>query len=350
MRFASDNWAGVAAPVMAALQRANEGWAPAYGADALTAAVKQRFGELFGREVEVFLVATGGAANALALAALTPPWGMVVCHAESHIQMDECGGPEMFTGGAKLLPVQAPAGKLNPEAVATALRGFPQRPPHGCPPAVLSLTEATECGTVYTPDEVGALCALAREHGLRVHMDGARFANAVAALGCHPADLTWRAGVDVLCFGGTKNGAMAAEAVVFFDPALARDFAFRRKRAGHLWSKYRFLAAQFEALLEDGLWLRLAGHANAMARRLAAGLGALPGLRQVYPCEVNELFVVFPEGVAEALRERGATFYPWVTPGDATGGRTQRLICSFATTEAQVDDFVRQVRECIDAR
>ena len=267
MLFGSDNWAGAADEVMAALQRANAGLAPAYGGDALTRAVEQRFAEVFDHEVAVFFVATGGAANGLALSALTPPWGMVLCHEESHIQMDECAGPEFFTGGAKLLPMPGHAAKLDADTVGRTLAGMPARPPHGAPARVLSLTQATECGTVYAPGEVAALGALAREHGLRVHVDGARFANAVAALGCHPADLSWRAGVDVLCFGGSKNGALAAEAVVFFDPSLAHDFAHRRKRSGHLWSKQRFLRAQFEALFDDGLWLRLATHANTMARR-----------------------------------------------------------------------------------
>lgn len=345
MQFASDNWAGVATPVMQALERANRGLSPAYGNDPLTRAVEQRFADVFDHEVALFMVATGGAANALALSALGPPWGMVVCHAESHIQMDECGGPELFTGGAKLLPVPGPSAKLSTESVGAALRGFPERPPHGCPPSVLSLTQATECGTLYSTDELGALCGMAHERGLKVHMDGARFANAVAALGCHPADVSWRAGVDALCFGGTKNGAMAAEAVLFFDPALAHDFAFRRKRAGQLWSKQRFLAAQFEALLTDRLWLRLAGQANTMALRLAEGLAAIPGVRVVHPCQVNEVFVVFPDGVAEALRARGAAFYPWITPCDETGGRTQRLICSFASSAEQVDAFLSATAE-----
>ncbi|MCK7592656.1 threonine aldolase family protein [Pseudomarimonas salicorniae] len=349
MQFASDNWAGVAEPVMAALQHANAGLAPAYGGDDLTRAVERRFAEVFDHEVALFMVSTGGAANALALSALSPPWGMVVCHAESHIQMDECGGPEMFTGGAKLLPVPGPSAKLTVESVRAALRGFPERPPHGCPPSVLSLTQATECGTVYTPAELTALGALAREQGLRVHMDGARFANAVATLGCHPAEISWRAGVDVLCFGGTKNGAMAAEAVLFFDPGLARDFAFRRKRAGQLWSKQRFLAAQFEGLLAEDAWLQLAGQANAMARRLAEGLAAIDGVEIVHPCQINEVFVAFPDGVAEALRARGAAFYPWITPCDETGGRTQRLICSFASSADQVDAFLKATADCVAA-
>lgn len=344
MLFGSDNWAGAADPVMAALQRANEGLVPAYGGDALTRRVEQRFAEVFDHDVAVFFVATGGAANGLALSALTPPWGMVLCHEEAHIQMDECAGPEFFTGGAKLLPMPGFAAKLAPDTIRRTLAGFPLRPPHGAPARVLSLTQATECGTVYTADELTALGAVAREHGLRVHLDGARFANAVAALDCHPADISWRAGVDVLCFGGTKNGALAAEAVLFFDPALAQDFAHRRKRSGHLWSKQRFLSAQFEALLDDGLWLRLASHANRLARHLSQGLAAIEGVTVAYPTDANEVFVVFPPGVDDLLREEGATFYPWVTPGDPGLGSMQRLICSFRTTLDQVEQFLERVR------
>lgn len=347
MLFGSDNWAGAADEVMAALQRANAGLAPAYGGDPLTRAVEQRFAEVFDHEVAVFFVATGGAANGLALSALTPPWGMVLCHEESHIQMDECAGPEFFTGGAKLLPMPGHAAKLDADTVRRTLAGMPARPPHGAPARVLSITQATECGTVYAPGEVAALGEVAREQGLRLHVDGARFANAVAALGCHPADLTWRAGVDVLCFGGSKNGALAAEAVVFFDPALAHDFAHRRKRSGHLWSKQRFLSAQFEALFDDGLWLRLADRANAMARRLADGLAGIDGVTLRYPTRINELFVVFPEGVAEALRAEGAAFYPWITPGDPPARRLQRLICSFRTREDEVDHFLDRVRAVV---
>lgn len=347
MLFGSDNWAGAADEVMAAVQRANDGLMPSYGGDPITRRVEQQFAELFGHEVAVFMVATGGAANGLALSALTPPWGMVLCHQESHVQMDECAGPEFFTGGAKLLPMPGFAAKLDVETLRRTLTGMPGRPPHGAPAAALSLTQATECGTVYTPDELRALCGFAHQRGLRVHMDGARFANAVAVLGCHPADLSWRAGVDVLCFGGSKNGALAAEAVLFFDPALAQDFAFRRKRSGHLWSKQRFLSAQFEALLDDSLWLRLAAHANAMAQRLARGLGAIDGVRVVYPTEVNEVFAVFPDGVAERLRGEGAAFYPWITPGDPGLGPMQRLICSFRTREDEVDRFLERVRSVI---
>lgn len=344
MIFGSDNMAGAHPAVLEALLRANAGSAPSYGADEWTQRAEKRFSEIFEREVAVFFVATGGAANALALAHVAPPWGMILAHEESHIQMDECGAPEFFTGGAKLLPIRGFAGKLTPAAVAAALDGFPERPPHGMPPAALSLTEATECGTIYSASELTALAALAHERGLRVHMDGARFANAVAALGCAPAEIAWRAGVDVLSFGGTKNGCLLAEAVVFFNPGDAKDFAYRRKRAAQLFSKMRFVSAQFEAYFSDGLWLKAAAHANAMARRLSDGLAAIAGARIWYPTEANEVFASFPNGLAARLREQGAQFYPWVTPGDPSGGTIHRLICAWSTQAEEVDRFLALAR------
>ena len=275
---------------------------------------------------------------------MTPPYGMIVCHEESHIQMDECAGPEFFTGGAKLLPIAGRAGKLTPAAVTKALKGFPERPPHGAPASVLSLTQATECGAIYSADELAALCETAHQAELAVHLDGARFANAVAATGASPAALSCEAGVDVLCFGGTKNGCLAAEAVVFFDREQAKDFEFRRKRAGHLWSKMRFIAAQFDTYLKDDLWLKLAAHANAMATELSTDLAAIEGVDISYPTEINEVFVTFPDGVAGKLKDNGATFYPWVTPGDPAGGKMQRLITSFKTSGQDVQSFLAQVR------
>ena len=340
MQFASDNWAGAHPEILAALVKANEGAAPSYGGDALTRRVEQRFSEIFEREVAVFFVATGGAANSLALAQMTPPWGMILCHQESHIQMDECGAPEFFSNGAKLLPLEGVAAKLTAQTVKTALAGFPDRAPHGTPAKALSVTQATECGAVYSVDEVMKLAGAAHEAGLKVHMDGARFANAVSALSCSPADLTWKAGVDALSFGGTKNGCLFAEAVVFFDPADAADFAYRRKRGAHLLSKMRYVTAQFDAYLNDGLWLRMAALANAMAARLSNGLAAIEGCKIWYPTEANEVFASFPDGVAERLRGNGAAFYPWVTPGDPAKGKMHRLICSWATTERDVDSLI----------
>ncbi|MEO1135663.1 MAG: low specificity L-threonine aldolase [Pseudomonadota bacterium] len=345
MSFASDNWAGAAPQILEALAHANDGAVAAYGGDALTKRVQARFCEVFERDCAVYFVGTGGAANGLALSVMTPPYGMVLCHEESHVQMDECAGPEFFTGGAKLLPVAGASGKLTPEAVKAALKGFPERPPHGAPAHILSLTQGTECGTVYSVDELSALCGAAKETGLLVHMDGARFGNAVASSGVAPAELSWKAGVDVLCFGGTKNGCIAAEAVVFFNPDLAKDFEFRRKRAGHLWSKMRFIAAQFDAYLDNGLWLALASHANAMGRKLSGGLAAIDGVEIVYPTDINEVFVTFPDGVVEKLHAGDDVFYPWITPGDPADGRAHRLITSFRTTPPEVDGFLGRVKQ-----
>jgi len=343
MIFGSDNWAGAAPEIIEAIARANEGPAPSYGGDDLTQRVTAQFTELFEKDCAVYFVATGGAANGLALSVMTPPYGMILCHEQSHIQMDECAGPEFFTGGAKLLPVAGRAGKLEPDAITKTLAGFPHRPPHGAPESVLSLTQGTECGTVYSVSELRALCEVAHGAGMSVHMDGARFANAVAASGASPAELSWKSGVDVLCFGGTKNGCLAAEAVVFFDKDMAKDFEFRRKRAGHLWSKMRFIAAQFEAYLADDLWLRLAARANAMAANLTEGLAATDGVEISYPTDINEVFACFPEGVAEKLKDCGAAFYPWITPGDPANGRMHRLITSFRTMQRDVDVFLDAV-------
>lgn len=271
MHFASDNAAGIAPPILDAILRANEGYAPAYGADTVTKRVKELFAKVFERELEVFLVATGTAANALAIAQLAPPWGAVLCHKEAHIAVDECGAPEFFGGGLKLVGLAGEAGKITPGALKEALAG-PWGGPHHVTPAVLSLSQATEAGTVYRPAEIATLSALAHEQGLSVHMDGARLANALARLGATPAEVTWKAGVDVLSLGATKGGALAAEAIVFFDPARAGAMSDRRKRGGHLISKHRFIAAQFEAFFAGDLWLDLARHSNTCADRLAAGL------------------------------------------------------------------------------
>ena len=339
MNFASDNWAGVHPDILTAIAAANDGEAPSYGGDKLTARVEKKFAEVFEREVAVFFVATGGAANSLALSQIAPSWGMVLCHREAHIQMDECGAPEFFTGGAKLLPLAGEAAKLTPQIIEAALAGFPDRAPHGMPASAISITQASECGGVYSADDVKAIGDLARARGLKLHMDGARFANALAHEGCAPADITWKAGVDVLSFGGTKNGCMIAEAVVFFDPAAAEDFMFRRKRAAQLFSKMRYISAQFDAYFAKDLWLSMARHANAMAARLSAGL-ADAGAKIWHPTQANEVFVSFPAGVEEELFAAGAKFYPWVPPGDPANGAMRRLICSWATRADDVERFI----------
>lgn len=339
MNFASDNTAGAAPEIMAALARANDGHAVSYGGDETTARLKTRFAEIFERDVEVFPVVTGTAANALSLAAIAPPYGAVICHALSHIHLDECGAPEMFSGGSKLLPVGGAGGKIDPREVQAVLDAYPAGVVHHVQPAALSLTQSTELGAVYTADEIGALSQVARARGLHLHMDGARFANAVASLGATPASLTWKAGVDIMSFGATKNGALAAEAVIVFNRDIGSDLAFRRKRAGHLLSKMRFVSAQLEAYLEDDLWLRLAAHANRMTARLAAGLAAAGAEVSIVP-QANEIFPRLPVALVERLRAAGARFHPWPMAGDDEDARTIRLVTSFQTTDEEVRRFL----------
>ncbi len=338
MNFKSDNTAGAAPEVMAALTRANESSAASYGADAITHRLGEKFSTLFEKEVAVFPVATGTAANALALATLTPHFGAIFCHEGAHVHVDECGAPEFFSG-AKLVPVSGPGGKLTTQALRSSMAHFNRGNVHQVRPATISVTQSTELGTVYTPVEMQALGRFAREHNLALHMDGARFANAMAGLGCTAADVTWKAGVDALSFGATKCGALAAEAVIFFDPAKAEDFAYRRKKSGHLFSKMRFLSAQLEAMLDGGLWLRLARHANAMARNLAEGLALMEGYSIAQPVEANEVLVKIPSEKAQrALESGGARFYLWEPVTDARP--LIRLVCSYATRTDEVDAFL----------
>ena len=338
MNFASDNAYGVWPEILAAMGEAAAGSARSYGDDEITARVRARFGELFERPVAVFPVISGTAANALALATLVPAHGAIFCHSESHIAVDECGAPEFYTHGAKLVGLQGTDGKIAPAVIEQALGHFLKGFVHHVQPAAVSITQSTELGTVYTPQEVSAISNLVRRHGMKLHMDGARFANALAYVGCAPAELSWKAGVDVLSFGATKNGVLAAEAVVFFNAELARDFAFRSKRGGHLLSKMRLLSAQLDAYLTDGLWLDNARHANAMARRLVAGLTALKGTQLMYPVDANEIFVVMPAPMHDALQTGGAKYHPW--PSDRPGERAFRLVTAFDTDPADVDRFL----------
>lgn len=340
MNFRSDNEVGAHSSIVEAVSRAFScGTAPSYGDDDWTHRVERRLRDLFEKpDLVAFPVATGTAANVLALACCTPPWGAIYCHPEAHIMVDEANAPEFFTAGAKLCPIDGPTGKIDARKLASALAQPVYGVVHHPQPAAVSITQATECGTVYAPEEVAALSASARRHGLKLHMDGARFANALSFVGCSPAELSWKAGVDVLSFGATKNGALAAEAVIFFDSDLARDFAFRRKRGGHLLSKMRFLSAQFDAYLTDGLWLANARHANAMARRLVAGLTAVKGTQLLYPVDANEIFVVLPVRVHDALQAAGAQYHPWTS--DRPGERAFRLVTAFNTLSADVDRFL----------
>lgn len=340
MNFRSDNEVGAHPAIIEAVGRAfSSGTAPSYGADDWTQRVEQRLRDLFQRpDLVAFPVATGTAANALSLACCTPPWGAIFCHPTAHISVDEANAPEFYTSGAKLCAIDGPAGKIDPKKLASTLAEPVYGVVHHPQPAVVSITQATECGTVYGPEEVAAIATSTHRHGLMLHMDGARFGNALAFVGCTPAELSWKAGVDVLSFGATKNGAIAAEAVIFFNANLAREFEFRRKRGGHLLSKMRFLSSQLEAYLTDGLWLANARHANAMARRLVAGLTALKGTQLLYPVEANEIFVVLPARMHDALDAGGARYHPW--PSDRPGERAFRLVTAFDTNPADVDKFL----------
>lgn len=349
MNFASDNTAAIAPGIMDALVRANAGFALGYGNDALTRTVERRIGEIFDCDAAVFLVPTGTAANALSLAHVTPGWGGVLCHAQAHIMTDECGAPEFFGGGLKLIGLPGEGCKLSRATVERAIARYSGHVPHQVNAAALSITQATEAGTIYRVEEIAALSEIAHAHGLAVHMDGARFGNALARMNMSPAEATWKAGIDVLSFGATKGGAMAAEAVVFFDPRRSAHMAERRKRAGQLLSKHRFLAAQFEGYLHDGYWLTLAHHANAMADRLADGLRGT-GASIVWPVEANIVFALLPRALDAKLKAAGAAYYvrPNTLAGDDVAiGPDQmlvRLVTSFATVEAEIDRFVALVR------
>jgi threonine aldolase len=335
MNFRSDNTAPVAAEIMAALVQANEGAAAAYGDDAWSRRLGEAFSDLFEHDVRVFTAASGTAANAIALASVAPPWGAILCHREAHIERDECGAPEFYSGGAKLILADGDLAKLSVASVESAMRRL-GRDVHAVKPAALSISQATERSAVYTPDEVAALGAMARREGWALHVDGARFANAVAALGCKASELTWRAGVDLLSFGATKNGAMGAEAIIAFDPRLADQIERRRKRGGHLLCKGRYPAAQLLAYLEGGLWLRLAQRANDLARKLGeAGSAHLSA-----PVATNQIFIKPGEAALAKLRAAGADFYDW---GEAGSGEA-RLVVSWNQDEAEVDAMCALLR------
>lgn len=351
MNFLSDNGFGVAGEIFEAMRAVNTGTAASYGEDTASKTVTGRLGEIFETPVSVLFVATGTAANALSLAAYTPPWGVVFAHQESHVAIEECGAAEFYSGGAKIEGLAGFGAKITPPALLAALANFHVGMAHMSQPATISLTQSSECGTVYSLDEIRALSAVARQNKLCVHMDGARFANALVALGCSPAEMTWKAGIDVLSFGATKNGAMAGEAVILFDPEKAQELAYRRKRAGHLLSKQRFIAAQFDAYLKEDLWLRLAGHANAMAHRLSAGLAEIAGVTIAWPTQANEVFAILPDTLDQHLRQSGACFHPWTARGlagtdiaPAPNQTLVRLVTSFATTQNDVDSLLELAR------
>ncbi|HTT06851.1 MAG TPA: low specificity L-threonine aldolase [Steroidobacteraceae bacterium] len=339
MDFRSDNTAGFAPEILAALAAANEGPRTSYGEDEQTRRVQVQLQGLFETELAAFFVATGTAANALGLSLLAPGWGTIFCHADAHIAVDECGAPEFFTGGAKLQTLSGEHGKLDADSLGEQLPGG-IGVVHHTQPAAVSISQASEAGTCYRPEEIAALARVAHRHGLGLHMDGARFANAVAFLGVSPAELTWRCGVDVLSFGASKNGALAAEAILVFEPARAATLGFRRKRAGHLFSKMRVLSAQLEAYLCGDLWLRHARHANAMAQRLAEGLTGLPAVRLCHPVEANEVFAELPERLIQALYAEGFQFYRWMDERSTT----VRLVTAFNTRPQDIEALLAAVK------
>ncbi|WP_086995178.1 threonine aldolase family protein [Rhizobium sullae] len=346
MFFSSDNWAGAHESIAQRLLAESAGFASAYGTSNLDKKVEVRFCEVFEREVAVFFVATGTAANSLSLASVQRPGGVTFCHSEAHVIEDECGAPEFFSGSARLVAVPGESGKIDPAKLSAKIASFPEDDVHHGRASAVTITQATEIGTVYSMPEIGEISGIARKRNLALHMDGARFANALVALGATPAEMTWKRGVDMLSFGGTKNGCWCAEAIVFFNPDQAREMPFIRKRAAQLFSKSRFIAAQFDAYFENDLWLDLARHANRMADGLRVGIGASNSARLAWPTATNEVFAVVTKAAAKIAEGRGAKFYEWPVPAatpELVGGNETliRLVTSFATTEADVDGFLK---------
>jgi len=338
-QFASDNYSGICPEAWAAMEKANLGHDRAYGDDQWTERASEYFRNLFEHDAEVFFAFNGTAANALALAAMCQSYHSILCHEIAHVEADECGAPEFFSNGTKLLLLPGAGAKLRPESIRGAVER--RRDIHYPKPRVATVTQATELSTVYSVDEVAAIGATCRELGIALHMDGARFANAVAALGVAPRAITWEAGVDVLCLGGTKNGIAVGEAVVFFDKDLAAEFAWRCKQAGQLSSKMRFLSAPWVGLLDGGVWLANARRANAAAARLEAGFRAIPGIEVLGQRDANALFARLAPPIAAHLRARGWRFYDFI----GSGGH--RFMCSWATTDAEVDAIVADARAAV---
>jgi threonine aldolase len=335
--FRSDNTGRVAPQLLEALAVANRGTALGYGGDEWTASVQRRFSDLFETRVTVYPVATGTAANALSLAAMSPSWGAIYCAEQAHVTTSEANAAGFFSGGAKLTLVPGAHGKLTGEALTAALEAAGAGQTHRSQPAAVTMTQATDLGAIYTLDEVRAVTTVAKAHGLKVHMDGARFANALARLRCSPAELTWRAGVDVLSFGVTKNGGLLCDAIVVFTPDAVTALPNQLRRAGQVWSKMRFAAAQLLAYVEDGLWLDLAGRSNAIATRIAEGLRELPAIVPLAPVEANEIFLRLPTAVLDGLERDGFLFY-------RRPGNIARLVCRFDATADEADALLASLR------
>ncbi len=345
MQFGSDNQTGASSQVLEMLTVANSEFTHGYGDDHWCVQATEALERVFACDLEVYFVATGTAANSLALSCLVQPWETMLCHHQAHILQDESTAPELFSGGARLIPISRKAGKLTQDHLERYFHSLSDEPPHTPRTGALSITQANEAGLVYTPREITDLCSFAHNHEMHVHMDGARFANAVAALGCSPADLTWKAGVDVLSLGATKCGGMVAEAVLFFNRKLAEAFIHKRKRSGHLVSKGRFFGAQFVGWLKDNHWLELASHANRQARHLEKELASFSSISLKWPRQANELFVTMPKPLAESLYKSGAEFYQWPAHALPSGVELEendvftRLVCSFVTTDDHIDRF-----------
>lgn len=344
MNFGSDNAAPAHPRVIDALSRANDGHARPYGEDDDMDHVRALIREAFeAPDAAVCLVATGTAANGLSLACYAKPWQTIYCHREAHVQTDECSAPEFYTGGAKLTPIDGPEGKITADALARAVRGTNQGYVHSIQRGPVTLSNSTECGTVYTAGDIAAVAAVAHAADMAVHVDGARFANAVVATGASPAGLSWRAGVDILSFGGTKNGLLGAEAVVLFDPDKAWEFELRRKRSGHLFSKHRYLSAQMRAYLSDGLWLDLARAANARAHALEQGIVAAGG-SLMHPRQANAVFARLPRATHARAMAAGAVYHLWPFDQPMDGPDDEmlsaRLMCSWCTTRDEIDEFL----------
>src|SRR5438105_6728792 len=335
--YRSDNTGCAAPEILDALVRANTGTALGYGADEWTARLQDRFSELFETRVRVFPVATGTAANALSLAALSPSWGLVYCSELAHINTSEANAAGFFGGGLKLVPVTGSHGRIAPEALRDMLAAIQPGQLHRGQPAAVNLTQASDLGAVYPLDEIRAIAEIAKRRGLKVHMDGARFANALASLGCSPAEMRWPSGVDLLSFGASKNGGALCDAIVVFNLELADGLAVQLRRAGQVWSKMRFASAQLMAYIENGLWLNLAAASNTAAARIAAGIAALPGLRLVAPVEVNEIFLELPSAAMDALERDGFQFY-------RRSATLARFVCRFDTSDAQADALAAALR------
>ncbi|MGI9400599.1 MAG: threonine aldolase family protein [Rhizobiaceae bacterium] len=344
MIFASDNWAGVHPEIARHVVEKTSGFSPSYANSDLDSEVERKFGEIFEHDVSVFLVGTGTIANSLALSAVARPGGVVFCHTNAHIVVDECNGPEFFSGGGRLHGVAGVDGRMDPDALEIAIAKYPPDFIHHGQPSAISVTQLTEAGTTYSISEIEKISGIAKSANVLLHMDGARFANAIVKLGVTPAEMTWKSGVDILSFGGTKNGCWCAEAIVFFEPELARSFEFIHKRAGQLYSKSSFFSAQFEAYLGDGLWLNLARHANEMAARLTDAVEHSEKVRLAWRPDANEVFVVMKRQTSEELLAKGAMFFTEAPPASiadsvAADEVLARFVCSFATREADIDEF-----------